>query len=135
MENFYQTFKQLEEEAPNFWKNTENNLEERIEVFEKYGKHKTYIPSETDLPFNLYCIFRYVSWGYEKYSNITIFEMIDNLFENDYFENRFKSINEFQRIETTKRNYVPSEEAIDRYRNILIKQVLKQDLYSFTFDW
>lgn len=131
------TMKKIEEEARKFYMDKTKKFEDRLEVFNKYGKEESYIfrPNDKDLKV----IFQvYSSEGYtERHEQIECSQIIE--FWLSYMaENRIKIdwSNRFHpKMKELKRGYEPSEEAQDRLFRFYMERLFVEGVGSFNFDW
>ena len=134
--------KKIYAEAEIFWNDETKDFEERMKVFGKYGKEETYIhePSHRGLAriFNMSSECDDGGMCFERHQNVDCIYVvewwIDTLSEGrskiSYNDNQYHP-----RIISKKRNYTPSNEAIDRLRNYYTRIIMKEGVASFEFDW
>ena len=129
--------KRIKEAAKNFYLDKTKDLYERIKVFANYGEDHSCIWYPADKDMNK--IFQmYVENNVERHEHIDSVDIIewwiDLLSEKNtkisYKENKYhpKVISKF-------RNYVPTEESIDRLRKYYLEKLFIEGVGSFEVDW
>lgn len=129
--------KKMSEAAKTFYMDETKDFSERVNVFSKYGKAECSIHQPTDA--NLAKIFNMHLEGdwLERHQVITCADIVYG-WVNDLKTKRCKlnwSNHYHPKLEKTNRNYVPSEEAINRLYRYYIEKLFLEEIGSFEFDW
>lgn len=129
-------------EAEIFWNDETKDLEERLGVFDKYGKKVNCIhsPSHRGLSriFDMSSESDSGGMCFERHEEVSCLEVVDWWIDT-LIEGRSKiSYNDNQyhpKIKSKKRNYTPSDEAIDRLSNYYKRIIMQEGVASLEFDW
>lgn len=134
--------KKIDAEAKIFWNDETKDFDERLEVFGKYGKNSTYIhePNHRGLAkiFNMSSESDDGGMCFDRYQNVDCLDVVEWWIETlsegrskiSYNENKYHP-----KIISKKRNYIPSEAAIDRLQNYYKRIIMQEGVASFEFDW
>lgn len=143
----YNSVDEMEEELPvkkikaaaeNFYLDKTKDFEERLKAFDKYGDKETYIfrPQDVRLNkiFDIYFEQDYVQ-RHETVNCLSIIEWwIDSLADErthiSYVNNKYHPD-----LESSERNYVASENSINRLRKYYIEKLILEKTATFEFDW
>lgn len=130
--------KKIKDEAFVFFSDKTKSLENRLEVFKKYGKTHSYIhePSNPDLAriFEIYKE-REEMQRHETADCIRIVESWVNSLVKGRRKISYESNRHHPKIKGTVRNYTPSKESIERLKNYYLEILLEEGTSSFKFDW
>lgn len=142
----YNTMDEMEEElsvnkikeaCKNFYLDKTKNLNERIKVFSKYGDTYGYIwtPFDKDMNkiFQMYC-----ENNLERHEIVDSVEVIEwwiDLLSEKNTKISFKENKFHPNIIFKYRNYVPTQESIDRLRIFYLERLFIEGVSSFELDW
>lgn len=128
----------IQKEARKFYLNEANSSKERKLAFDKYGKEERYILDDSDIKDpvlqRIYARWKeYDSDLWNKYETIPL-ESVIEWWLDELEEHRLDLYGE-NSIDKTERNYKPSEKALKRLKEVLMKRVIKTGIKSFRYDW
>lgn len=132
------TVKKAKEAAKIFLMDNTKSIEDKLEVFDIYGEEEQYI-YDPNHPFlnKIFEIYKEQDM-IQKYEVVDcldivewwIDELSDKRCEISYVSNKYHP-----NLIRTKRNYEPSQEALDRLSNYYRDIILEEGVVRFTFDW
>jgi hypothetical protein len=128
--------KKIEEAAKEFYLDKTKDFDERIKVFNKYGKKDTCIFRTSDR--DLSKIFDvYFENDIDRHQTVTCTDVV--WYWIDYLRRCRCHLNwtnpYHPKIDKGNRNYKPSQEAIDRLYRFYVEKLFLEGVGSFEFDW
>jgi hypothetical protein len=129
--------KKIPEAAKMYYMDKSKPFNERVTVFSVHGKEAGFIhePTDSDLAkiFKIY----YEGGWLDRYQTVECAEVLESWMQN-LRSNRchLNWSNPYHpELEKEKRNYIPSEEAIQRLYKYYMEKVFLDEIGSFEFDW
>jgi hypothetical protein len=136
--DFMKIYEKIRIDAIIFYKDETQGFDERIKVFNKFGKKETYIYTPNNP--NLKQIFDIMNEQdyFERHQTVECTYIVDCWVEYledkrckiSYNENRYHP-----KIIKTDRNYTPSNKAIERLRRYYYNIIMSENVAKFDFDW
>jgi hypothetical protein len=129
--------KKIKDEARKYYLDKSKPLQERIKVFSAHGNKETSIFRPIDkylcVIFDLYCEQDWIQRHETASTTYIIDKWIYNLTDNRIEIDRTNKYH--PALKTTKRNYTPSEKAIERLNYFYMSRLFLEGVSEFEFDW